>query len=251
VLTADVTGRTCAGDIIVPDASLPDVEAGDVVAFLDTGAYQDVNATNFNSLPRPGTVLVHGDEAEVIRRAETLGDVFARDVIPDRLRGNGNANDDGQWRVRGLDHVSVTSGDLDRSIAFYCDLLGLELRGRGEAMGAPELEITGLPDAEVLWADIRLPHGQVVELIEYLSPRGKRLAAEVNDPGAFHISFRVGDIEAVHRRLVDAGVSVRSEPVEISEDGEWDGARCFYASDPDGVTVELIEQPEAQDVAGG
>lgn len=111
-------------------------------------------------------------------------------------------------------------------------------------MGVDEMEIAGLPDATVRWADIYLPHGQVVELLEYVSPRGKPLSANVNDPGGFHISFRVGDIDAVHRRLIEANVSVRSEPVVVTEEGAWNGARCFYATDPDGVTVELIEQPD-------
>ena len=57
-----------------------------MLAFLDTGAYQDACASNFNGLPRPATVLVRGDEAEVVKRAETVADVFARDVIPERLR---------------------------------------------------------------------------------------------------------------------------------------------------------------------
>lgn len=85
-LTADVVGMSCGFDLIVPDASLPAVEEGDVLAFLDTGAYQDATATNFNALPRPATVLVAGADVEVIKRAETIDDVFARDVVPSRLR---------------------------------------------------------------------------------------------------------------------------------------------------------------------
>jgi diaminopimelate decarboxylase len=57
-----------------------------VLAFLDTGAYQDACASNFNGLPRPATVLVRSDEAEIVKRAETVADVFGRDVIPERLR---------------------------------------------------------------------------------------------------------------------------------------------------------------------
>jgi len=57
-----------------------------VLAILDTGAYEDACAANFNALPRPAVVLVSGTEAEVIRRAETIEDVFARDLIPQRLR---------------------------------------------------------------------------------------------------------------------------------------------------------------------
>jgi diaminopimelate decarboxylase len=66
---------------------LPELDEGDVLAFLDTGAYQDASASNFNALPRPATVLVHGDEAELIKRAETIDDVFGRDTIPARLVG--------------------------------------------------------------------------------------------------------------------------------------------------------------------
>jgi diaminopimelate decarboxylase len=83
---ADVVGMSCGFDVIVPQAQLPEVAIGDVLAFLDTGAYQDVVSSNFNALPRPATLLVHGDEAEIIKRAETIEDVFARHVVPDRLR---------------------------------------------------------------------------------------------------------------------------------------------------------------------
>jgi diaminopimelate decarboxylase len=240
-VVADVTGRTCALDVIVSDVKLPSVAAGEVLAFLDTGAYQDASASNFNALPRPGTALVSGGSAELIRRHETIDDVFARDLIPDRLRAG--ASDDGdRWHAIGLDHVSVTSGDLERSLAFYCDLLGLTLRARGDGLTADELEITGVADASARWADLELPHGQVLELIEYLAPRGTPSTPSPNDPGATHISLRVGDIDAVHARLRDANVIVRSKPVTISEPGAWEGVRCFYASDPDGVAVELIER---------
>ena len=42
-------------------------DPGDVIAFLDTGAYQDACANNWNALPRPGTVLVSGSQAEWIK----------------------------------------------------------------------------------------------------------------------------------------------------------------------------------------
>ena len=51
-----------------------------VIAFLDTGAYQDAAATNFNALGRPGTVLVNGDRARLVKRRETVEDVLGRDT---------------------------------------------------------------------------------------------------------------------------------------------------------------------------
>ena len=64
---------------------LSEVEEGDVVALLETGAYQESSASNFNALPRPASVLVQGNRAELIKRAETIGDVYGRDLIPERL----------------------------------------------------------------------------------------------------------------------------------------------------------------------
>lgn len=83
---ADVVGISCGFDVIVHQASLPHVTPGDVIAFLDTGAYQEACSNNFNGLPRPATVLVSGSEAEVVKRGETVEDVFRRDTVPARLR---------------------------------------------------------------------------------------------------------------------------------------------------------------------
>jgi diaminopimelate decarboxylase len=83
--TADIVGHSCYADQIVIGARVPEVEDGDVVALLETGAYQESSASNFNSLPRPASVLVHGDRAELIKRAETIADVYGRDVVPERL----------------------------------------------------------------------------------------------------------------------------------------------------------------------
>jgi diaminopimelate decarboxylase len=219
-MVADVVGRSCTFDVIVADAQLPAVEAGDVLAVLDTGAYQDAGASNFNAMPRPGTVLVTGGAARLVRRAETVEDVFARDVMPG---------------VTGLDHVSVACSDLDRSLAFYRDLLGLPLRDRGAGSAGAVGEILGTGDAQVEWADLALPDGRVLELL--------RLPGGPPSAGSGHFALGVAEAEAVHRRLREAGVPLRSEPVRIDDGGDWQGARCFYAEDPDGTVVELIERP--------
>ena len=85
-MKADIVGHSCFADQIVLGAHLPAVGAGDVIAILEAGAYQESSASNFNSLPRPATVLVRGDRAEVIKRAEGLDDIYGRDIVPARLR---------------------------------------------------------------------------------------------------------------------------------------------------------------------
>jgi diaminopimelate decarboxylase len=84
-MKADVVGRSCYGDRLLGAVRLPEVEIGDLVAFLDTGAYQEVSASNFNAMPRPAAVLVTGNRAAVVRRAENLDDVFRRDELPEHL----------------------------------------------------------------------------------------------------------------------------------------------------------------------
>jgi diaminopimelate decarboxylase len=236
-----VVGTTCAPDVIVANEPMPPVERGDIIAVLDTGAYQEASASNFNALPRPATILVRADTAEIIRRAETIDDVFAREIIPPRLAAESDARPDSGWRVKGLDHIAVSSGDLDRSLRFYRDLLGLRMRDQGETSNGEIADITGIAHARVRWADLLLPNDQVLELLHYLSPAGTAVSPANNDPGATHISLRVDDIDTAHARLVEAGVPVQSPPVALDGPGHWNGARCFYASDPDGVTVELIE----------
>jgi len=80
VQVADVIGRSCYGDRLLPTVKVPDLQVGDIIALLDTGSYQEVSSSNFNALPRPATVLVSGKHAAVVRRRETEKDVFRRDA---------------------------------------------------------------------------------------------------------------------------------------------------------------------------
>jgi diaminopimelate decarboxylase len=236
--TADVVGISCGFDTITPDARLPaGIAPGDVLAFLATGAYEEALAGNFNSMPRPATVLVSGDSADVIRRRETLADVLRRDRVPARLAAG--------LPVRGVDHVAFTVQDLDRSIVFYGDLLGLTVRDRGRL--EPELieRMTGIPDAVVDYADIEAG-SRVIELLQYRSPEVRPAPRAGGRIGGVHVGLSVDDAGAVHRRLVAAGSEPLSEPVLLPDDGsDWSGARVFYVRDPDGTMLEIVERAAA------
>ena len=237
LITADVVGVSCGFDTITPDAELPaGIGRGDLLVFLATGAYEETLAGNFNSMPRPASVLVSGDRAEPIRRRETLADVLRRERLPRGLR-------DAQPRVLGVDHVSITVDDLDRSVAFYQDLLGLEVRDRGRL--EPELieRMTGIPGAVVDYADVDLGT-RVLELLCYRSPQPRRpLSAMLQRAGSVHIGLRVDDAAAVHARLSAAGMAPLSAPVTLPDDGsDWAGGLVFYVRDPDGVTLEIVER---------
>src|SRR5262249_15526351 len=82
---ARVVGATCTDSIIAPDCCLPRMARGEPLAILDAGMYAEVASTQLNAVPRPATVLVNGDDVELVKRRETIDDVFATHCIPDRL----------------------------------------------------------------------------------------------------------------------------------------------------------------------
>lgn len=77
-----IVGKHCeSGDLVSDHASLPeDVRTGDLIAVAATGAYTASMASNYNRLPRPAAVLVHGGHARTLLRRETLDDLVRRDV---------------------------------------------------------------------------------------------------------------------------------------------------------------------------
>ncbi|MGH3430995.1 MAG: VOC family protein [Mycobacteriales bacterium] len=146
--------------------------------------------------------------------------------------------------ITGLNHVSITTANLDRALGFYQDLLGLELLGDGE-VERPHLDrIIGLGHVRLRWAELDLGSGQILELFQYLEPPGTPLEQRTSDPGSVHLALNVDDIHTIHTRLIAAGVTTRSEPIPIPT-GNWAGAWSLYAVDPDGVTIELIQLPGA------
>jgi diaminopimelate decarboxylase len=84
----DIAGNVCeSGDILARDRMLPEIHPGDVLAFLDAGAYGFIMASQYNSRPRPAEVLIHQGEYELIRERETFEDLIRHQKVPERLKG--------------------------------------------------------------------------------------------------------------------------------------------------------------------
>ena len=78
----DVVGPVCeTGDFFARDRKLAAVEAGDLVALLDAGAYGMAQASNYNTRPRAAEVLVEGGKARLIRRRETMADLLGPEIL--------------------------------------------------------------------------------------------------------------------------------------------------------------------------
>jgi lactoylglutathione lyase len=142
-------------------------------------------------------------------------------------------------------HTGLTVSDLERSIAFYRDILGLELVSRWDSAQPYLRTIVGFPDAELRIALLRLPGSaapsdHLIELLEYRTPRGVRGDARTCNPGNGHVAFMVEDVDRAHAELRARGVRFRSAPVEVDH-GRNKGAKVVYFLDPDDITLELIQ----------
>jgi catechol 2,3-dioxygenase-like lactoylglutathione lyase family enzyme len=140
-----------------------------------------------------------------------------------------------------IHHVGITVANLDRSLTFYRDLLGMRVIGLSvdEDVGA----ILGKPVAGVRIADLDVGNEQILELLEYSSGKnGDVRNYGPDDVGSCHLSLRVGDLTAALSRLASAGYIPTGEPTTLSIGGVWEGCTVVYLRDPDGIILELIER---------
>ena len=81
-----IAGKCCeTGDILIWDLKTPNIESGDVLAVLGTGAYNFSMASNYNKLPRPAVVLLRDGKSEIIVKRQTYDDLLRGEMIPSHL----------------------------------------------------------------------------------------------------------------------------------------------------------------------
>jgi catechol 2,3-dioxygenase-like lactoylglutathione lyase family enzyme len=134
-------------------------------------------------------------------------------------------------------HLVVGVTDMDRALAFYRDVIGMEV--------VFETLISGEPFDAVLHAK-RKREGRVVGgllgglMVELLSlgtkPPAEKLARR-GITGIHNVSLSVTDLDDTHRRIIAAGYIPDQAPFEIG------GVRMFFVKDPDGTPIEFIELP--------
>ena len=142
--------------------------------------------------------------------------------------------------VIGSRHTGVVVRDMQASMRFYRDILGLETVQEFTDDSEYINTITGIEDGEVHFIKLKAEDGTVLELLEYLSHPTEPTGHPFYNVGVCHIAFRVKDIQYAYNKLKQQGVRVISEPVLSSEKI----AKVFFCLDPDNVRVELVEMIE-------
>ena len=113
------------------------------------------------------------------------------------------------------DHAAISVRDMEKAIAFYRDVIGMDKvfdRVFDEAMG----KLIGVEGTKVHIVHMKL-NDSVVEMFDYAFPKGREPVREhiQSDYGLTHIGFMVEDFWGTYRHLVDHGVKFLGEPVEI------------------------------------
>ena len=149
------------------------------------------------------------------------------------------------FRIIAADHTGFTVSNLERSLAFWRDVLGFELSHRPHQTGDLASEITGVPGAEISIAVLK-GYGHKIELLQYLAPPDcKHVDVRPCDVGFVHVAFTVDDLDAVLNKIASSGWKAAGKPQTLHS-GPNAGKRVVYVRDPDGTTIEFMQLP-AQD----
>ncbi len=145
--------------------------------------------------------------------------------------------------ITGLDHAAVSVSCLEKSIAFYRDILGFELIRTLECTPGKKLgEVVGIPGCSAKIAHL-VKGDNMIELFEYLHPRGRRIpdVRTQADIGCTHIGLKSSDVRADFAMLEKKGVKSIGKPIEFRP-GVW----IVYVYGPDGEVCELRQNSENQ-----
>lgn len=148
--------------------------------------------------------------------------------------------------VEAVEAVGMTVGDMERSVAFYTDVLSFEKVFDVEVAGNVYEHLQGVFGLRMRVVRMRLGE-ECIELTEYLAPRGRPIPVDSrsHDRWFQHIAIIVGDMDRAYQWL-------RRHKVEHASSGpqrlpDWNvnaaGIRAFYFKDPDGHALEILQFP--------
>lgn len=142
-------------------------------------------------------------------------------------------------------HVGLTVSDMDRSIRFYRDILGLKFLGE-ILMEGPETEAMFQKkdcQARVAYLNgseqINIPP---LELIQFTDGKIQKQRGDLFTTSISELCFCTDDIDAVYQHLQDKQVECLSAPQDFDfTSGGFGKSRAFYFRDPDGIMLEMMQ----------
>jgi catechol 2,3-dioxygenase-like lactoylglutathione lyase family enzyme len=140
-------------------------------------------------------------------------------------------------------HAGIAVSDIDRSLAFYRDLLGFEQLSAWETDADYVQELVGAPGATLNVRRLRLPGTEAeLELVQYEGVERVHVSGRPRDPGQGHIGLYVKGLDLILERARALGLRPISAGPVTSKKAGREGTRVAYLPDPDGHWVELLEE---------
>lgn len=145
--------------------------------------------------------------------------------------------------IKMVHHHGFTVSDIDRSIRFYSEALGLEVVRVSERRDLPSYDtILGYKNVHLRVVLLSHPVNDfILELFQYINPPAAKRELSNYYIGSSHVAFQVDDINEQYNRLKLLGYSSINPPIDVVRSGQT-VARAMYALDPDGISVELFQE---------
>ena len=153
--------------------------------------------------------------------------------------GEGGQGD--ERMLKSFYHTGFIVRDLEQSVRFYTDVLGMNVARRMEREGEFINQVLGFPDTHIKGAFVARGEGHQLELIQYISPPSGPGGIERNDLGAAHLAFFVEDMDRFYAEKSQQGLRFINPPAEQRDDNGALQRKVAYSQDPDGNWLEFIE----------
>jgi catechol 2,3-dioxygenase-like lactoylglutathione lyase family enzyme len=138
-------------------------------------------------------------------------------------------------------HPVIITGDMEKALAFYRDLLGFTVTNEMEHDAGALARLGGPVGAEARAVVLTAPDGSEIEVACFTAPRGKpRADARWQDAGIRSVTFVVEGLDSLLARLAAAGFSPAGDVVPFTLGRQT--VQVVYVNGPDGVILTLLEK---------
>lgn len=142
-------------------------------------------------------------------------------------------------------HVGLTVSDLDRSVIFYRDILGLEFQGEILMAGEETDKMFHKKNCKARVAYLngsKNMEAPPVELIQFVDDAVNNVQSDLFTTSISELCFYTDDIDSVYKNLIENNIECLSEPQYFDFTAQGFGkSKAFYFKDPDGIILEMMQ----------
>lgn len=147
--------------------------------------------------------------------------------------------------VEGIGHVGFTVDNLHQAQQSFIQAFGFTAGAEVALDEGFSESVTGIREAKIKVGFVHGPHGLTIELLEYAAPESKsKVSHRTCDTGSAHLALYVDNLEAALTSAEEAGWSLLGKVTKILV-GPRAGGFAAYATEPNGIVIELVEKPSS------